>query len=140
MKRVAVALNPLDPNEGNVLLSEMEAVEHYSALVSQLLHQLSEQQQQNAKLRQDLLIAQAGRREAEARAEQLRALVPADVPEHLHGEEEGAICGRSGCTGVLIVTNDDTSSCCSCFQCAPCVYCTSSYRACPVCGWEEERA
>lgn len=50
-----------------------------------------------------------------------------------HGEELGAVCGRSGCDGILVELRDGG---CSCHINPPCDSCMSARPSCPVCGWE----
>lgn len=54
------------------------------------------------------------------------------------GFEEGEICGRDGCDGVIKLQKTDN---CSCHLNAPCAPCMSREFHCPDCGWvaEEER-
>lgn len=52
-----------------------------------------------------------------------------------YGIEEGDPCRRNGCEGVIRIAYRHDGGC-SCFQVAPCSYCTTSYLYCPVCGWE----
>lgn len=49
-----------------------------------------------------------------------------------YGYEEGEVCGRGGCNGVIELPEVEG---CTCFQSAPCDACTSNYFTCPVCGW-----
>lgn len=51
-----------------------------------------------------------------------------------YGTEEGEVCGRRGCDGVIEIKMPDDGSC-SCHISPPCSYCTSSTFACPKCGW-----
>lgn len=52
------------------------------------------------------------------------------------GLEEGEVCNREGCSGVIANLHDDGSCCCHATN-PPCSWCTSSHYACPVCGWDE---
>lgn len=49
------------------------------------------------------------------------------------GDEEGQVCGRDGCKGVLELTPHQG---CSCHISPPCSNCTDRETCCPVCGWE----
>lgn len=51
------------------------------------------------------------------------------------GIDEGETCNRYGCDGVIAYTKPDN---CSCHLSAPCHACTSVYRHCPECEWEED--
>jgi hypothetical protein len=51
-----------------------------------------------------------------------------------YGFEDGAICGRDGCAGVI--GSHDVENC-SCHLGAPCGQCTSPKGFCPECDWEE---
>ncbi|AKU43495.1 hypothetical protein CPT_Sansa91 [Caulobacter phage Sansa] len=51
------------------------------------------------------------------------------------GDEEGDICGRPGCVGMLWLERDPGLGGCSCFRSAPCSSCMSEVPACRVCGW-----
>jgi hypothetical protein len=53
------------------------------------------------------------------------------------GEEEGAVCRRDGCTGVIELKNTSGEAC-QCWRSAPCWPCMSTVPACPACGWESE--
>lgn len=48
------------------------------------------------------------------------------------GYEEGEVCGRNGCKGVIHLPKVEG---CTCFKNAQCGACTSNYFTCPVCGW-----
>lgn len=50
------------------------------------------------------------------------------------GTEEGSICSRNGCEGVIQFYRDGE---CTCFIAPPCGSCVDAYRGCPVCGWDE---
>lgn len=50
----------------------------------------------------------------------------------IEGYEEGEICNRGGCAG-LIEINDE--GCCSCHISPPCSYCVDDKHFCPECGW-----
>ena len=51
------------------------------------------------------------------------------------GFEEGAICHRNGCDGVIEFQKSEN---CSCHISPPCYSCTSVRLHCPGCGWEAE--
>ena len=56
------------------------------------------------------------------------------------GSEEGVVCGRNGCHGVI---SDRPVDGCSCHISPPCSACTTPREWCAECGWsaeEEERA
>ncbi|BEE05656.1 hypothetical protein VAWG002_28520 [Aeromonas veronii] len=50
------------------------------------------------------------------------------------GTDDGEICGRDGCDGVMRIV--DSGSCCSCHICAPCGHCTEYLVCCDKCGEE----
>lgn len=50
-----------------------------------------------------------------------------------HGVEEGDVCGRNGCEGVIEVHPVEG---CSCHISPPCSACTKPRNFCPECGWE----
>ncbi|MFY3577131.1 hypothetical protein ACOTI8_31005 [Achromobacter xylosoxidans] len=52
-----------------------------------------------------------------------------------HGCEEGDICGRQGCQGVIEFQKPEN---CSCHLGAPCYSCMSVQLHCPECGWEAQ--
>lgn len=57
------------------------------------------------------------------------------------GDQEGEVCGRDGCKGVIALRSID--GCCSCHINPPCGYCTTPKEYCPECDWdaeEEERS
>jgi hypothetical protein len=49
------------------------------------------------------------------------------------GTEEGDVCGRDGCEGVIELQKADN---CSCHLCAPCSACVNRNLHCPDCDWE----
>lgn len=51
------------------------------------------------------------------------------------GTEEGEVCGRDGCEGVIAYTKPEN---CSCYISPPCSSCTGTYLHCPECDWEVE--
>lgn len=51
------------------------------------------------------------------------------------GYEEGAICGRDGCKGVISMHPPEN---CWCHIDAPCGACTAPRGYCPVCDWQEK--
>lgn len=51
------------------------------------------------------------------------------------GIEEGEVCGRNGCDGIIKLPPVEG---CTCFNCAPCSQCFNNKLICPTCGWEEE--
>lgn len=53
----------------------------------------------------------------------------------LLGTEEGEVCARNGCVGVIALGYEGDG--CSCHINPPCNYCLSSYRHCPECEWDE---
>jgi hypothetical protein len=52
------------------------------------------------------------------------------------GHEEGGVCGRDGCEGLIEYTKSKN---CSCHISPPCYSCTSTYLHCPECDWEAEQ-
>lgn len=52
--------------------------------------------------------------------------------ESNHGYEEGAVCGRDGCDGVIAQREVEN---CSCHLHPPCHNCMEDRTYCPVCGW-----
>lgn len=52
-----------------------------------------------------------------------------------HGTEEGDICGRDGCDGVIAYTKSEN---CSCHISPPCSSCMSVKLHCPECDWKAE--
>ncbi len=53
----------------------------------------------------------------------------------MHGEDEGCVCGREGCAGILEYTNSEN---CSCHISPPCSSCCSVRLRCPECDWERQ--
>lgn len=56
------------------------------------------------------------------------------------GDEEGAVCGRNGCKGIIELRPHKG---CYCHISPPCGACTTPREHCPDCGWsaeEEERS
>jgi len=51
------------------------------------------------------------------------------------GFEEGDVCGRDGCEGVIKLQPSED---CSCHLSAPCHFCTSRQYHCPECDWLAE--
>lgn len=51
-----------------------------------------------------------------------------------HGHEEGEVCGRDGCAGVIEFKPHPGN--CSCHISPPCSACTSVDLHCPECGWD----
>lgn len=51
------------------------------------------------------------------------------------GHEEGGVCGRDGCEGVIAFQKSEN---CSCHISPPCHSCTSVKLHCPNCDWEAE--
>lgn len=51
------------------------------------------------------------------------------------GNEEGEMCWRNGCQGVISIIDIEG---CSCHINPPCGACTSPREYCPVCGWLAE--
>jgi hypothetical protein len=51
------------------------------------------------------------------------------------GTEEGNVCNRDGCKGVITYepVND-----CYCHISPPCLNCIDNKPRCPECGWEED--
>lgn len=58
-----------------------------------------------------------------------------DVP----GTEEGQLCRRDGCPGVIELVPDPALEGCSCHLNPPCGYCTSIMPECPICQWRDAR-
>lgn len=54
------------------------------------------------------------------------------------GTEEGDVCNRDGCEGVIEFLPENKDGSCSCHISPPCGHCTSTMPECPVCGWREE--
>lgn len=52
----------------------------------------------------------------------------------MEGYEEGEVCGRDGCDGII--EEHDIDGGCSCHINPPCSYCTTPKEFYPVCGWE----
>lgn len=50
------------------------------------------------------------------------------------GYEQGEVCNRDGCQGILDEYDTDTS--CSCHINPPCGHCVNSRVFCPVCEWD----
>lgn len=50
------------------------------------------------------------------------------------GTEEGDICGRYGCDGILEYSEVIR---CTCFISPPCSNCVDNPLICPVCDWSE---
>lgn len=48
------------------------------------------------------------------------------------GYEEGSVCGRNGCSGVIEIMAPDN---CSCHVCPPCASCVAPREFCPECDW-----
>lgn len=53
------------------------------------------------------------------------------------GTEEGQMCNRDGCTGIITFHENDNA--CSCHIVAPCSSCCHNYEYCPECEWEPEQ-
>jgi len=55
------------------------------------------------------------------------------------GTEEGEICNRNGCKGIIEIIPDAelVDQGCSCHLSAPCEFCMNQHLACPECGWSE---
>lgn len=49
------------------------------------------------------------------------------------GQEEGEICWRNGCRGVIALQGQDD---CSCHIAPPCGHCTTAKEYCPECDWQ----
>lgn len=52
------------------------------------------------------------------------------------GYEQGEICGRNGCDGVI--EQHDTDTGCSCHISPPCSHCTTPREYCPACKWDAQ--
>lgn len=52
-----------------------------------------------------------------------------------NGSEEGSVCGRNGCEGVIAYQKSEN---CSCHISPPCSSCMSVRLHCPECDWEAE--
>lgn len=50
------------------------------------------------------------------------------------GYDEGSVCNRRGCQGVIEIHPSEN---CSCHIAPPCGSCTAPRNFCPKCGWEE---
>ena len=51
------------------------------------------------------------------------------------GTEEGNVCGRDGCDGILVMTREGE---CRCHISPPCSSCVNMKPACPKCHWVQE--
>lgn len=51
------------------------------------------------------------------------------------GTEEGEACNRSGCVGVIKLSESED---CSCHINPPCKSCLSIYFYCQECGWRDD--
>lgn len=51
-----------------------------------------------------------------------------------HGICEDDVCGRNGCTGIIV--RDDSDYSCSCHINPPCSDCVEEREYCPECGWD----
>lgn len=58
-----------------------------------------------------------------------------ETPANVLGYEEGTLCNRAGCLGI-IATHESES--CSCHISPPCWSCTSQRNYCPECDWQEK--
>ena len=59
--------------------------------------------------------------------------------EAQYGTEEGDVCKRSGCLGVIeLLPNTSEDGGCSCHISPPCAFCVSTMPECSECGWREE--
>lgn len=55
------------------------------------------------------------------------------------GNEEGEVCWRNGCQGVIALRSaDDMDGGCSCHINPPCGFCTTPREHCPVCDWDAD--
>jgi hypothetical protein len=56
------------------------------------------------------------------------------------GTDEGELCMRDNCLGVIEYMPDSSMDGCGCrnMPMPPCSYCTSTMPECPRCGWREE--
>lgn len=54
------------------------------------------------------------------------------------GTQEGEICGRDGCKGVLVRDYGDEDYVCAEEPGCHCGYCLDRYHMCPECGWHED--
>ena len=52
-----------------------------------------------------------------------------------YGNEEGDICNRDSCTGVIQIKESEN---CSCHINPPCSSCVNAPLICPECEWEME--
>ena len=59
----------------------------------------------------------------------------AQTPEEDLGYEEGAICNRAGCHGIIATHKSEN---CSCHIAPPCSSCTALRGYCPECDWQEK--
>lgn len=51
------------------------------------------------------------------------------------GYEEGEVCNRGGCGGIIAESKEGD---CSCHINPPCSACVNTHYYCPECGWDEE--
>ena len=58
-----------------------------------------------------------------------------EVEEIKLGLEEGDVCNRDGCKGIIEYPDVEG---CSCHINPPCNQCVSNTVWCPVCGWRDE--
>ncbi len=56
------------------------------------------------------------------------------------GTEEGEVCNRGGCKGIIeVIPDSQREGGCSCHINPPCSFCTFNPQFCPECGWEPEQ-
>lgn len=51
------------------------------------------------------------------------------------GYEEGSVCNRDGCAGIIAIHKSEN---CSCHIAPPCGSCTAPRGYCPECDWQEK--
>lgn len=63
----------------------------------------------------------------------------AEIPV-IEGEDEGSLCNRDGCEGIIELQEEPDGGCYCFTGVAPCSYCMSKgLTYCPECDWEMER-
>jgi len=59
-------------------------------------------------------------------------IIPETIPAIVPGTEEGDICGRDGCIGVIAFPKVEN---CRCHISPPCEACATNAPTCPDCEW-----